>query len=144
MFRSAGVDPERHIVDIPWQPRPRFYGILRQADAFLDTIGFSGFNTAMQAVDCALPVVTMEGQFMRGRFASAILKRIGLEELVHSSVAAYVDTAARLASDPGHRDALRGAIAAGRPVLYKDEAPIRALEQSLSQLCRGDGALQQA
>ena len=49
---------------------------------YLDSIGFSGFNTALQAVECGLPIVTREGRFMRGRLASGILKRMGLQDLV--------------------------------------------------------------
>jgi len=58
---------------------------------FLNTIGFSGFNTAIQANECALPIVTIEGKFMRGRLASGILKRISMGELVTKSEAEYIN-----------------------------------------------------
>lgn len=132
-FAHAGLAPEQYLVSIPWQPPARFYSILRQADVFLDTIGFSGFNTAMQAVDCALPIVTVEGRYMRGRFGSAILRRIGLDHLVQPDSAGYVDLACRLAADAALRDSVRAAIASGRAVLYHDAAPIRALERHLEQ-----------
>ena len=51
----------------------------------LDTLGFSGFNTAIQAVECGLPVVSREGEFMRGRLGSGILRRMGMEALVATS-----------------------------------------------------------
>jgi predicted O-linked N-acetylglucosamine transferase (SPINDLY family) len=82
---QAGLNFTDYGVFIPWQPRPSFYGLMKRATVFLDTIGFSGFNTAMQAVDCGLPIVTREGRFMRGRLASGILKRIGLHELIAAS-----------------------------------------------------------
>jgi protein O-GlcNAc transferase len=136
-FKAQGLDPARHLVVTPWQTRPQFYSILRQADVFLDTIGFSGFNTAMQAVDCALPIVTMEGAFMRGRFASAILKRMGLDELAHGSAQTYVESAVRLASDPAHAGLMREKMVAQRGVLYRDPAPVRALENVLHAWCEG-------
>ncbi|MBA5638567.1 tetratricopeptide repeat protein [Duganella sp. LX20W] len=132
-FTQAGLAPEQYLISLPWQPPARFYSILRQADVFLDTIGFSGFNTAMQAVDCALPIVTVEGRFMRGRFGSAILRRMGLDHLVQPNSACYVDLACRLAADPAMRDSVRAAIAANREVLYRDTAPIRELERYLEQ-----------
>jgi predicted O-linked N-acetylglucosamine transferase (SPINDLY family) len=55
---------------------------MKRADVFLDTIGFSGFNTAMQAAECALPIVTREGRFMRGRLASGMLRSMGMSDLV--------------------------------------------------------------
>lgn len=134
-FAAAGLDASRYLVFAPWQSRGEFYSLMEQADVFLDTIGFSGFNTAMQAVDCALPIVTMEGRFMRGKFGSAILKRIGLGELVHATHDAYIASAARLASDPAYRKAIREAMVANRHVLYKDTAPVRDLEAVLEALC---------
>jgi hypothetical protein len=73
---------------------------MKRADVFLDTIGFSGFNTVMQAVDCGLPVVTREGRFMRGRLGSAILDRMGLSDLVAKTENEYIDLAVKLAGDP--------------------------------------------
>ena len=130
-FARAGLDFERCVAFIPKQPRPAFYGLMKRADVFLDTIGFSGFNTAMQAVECGLPVVTREGRFMRGRFASGILKRIGLQELVAATDEHYVELAVRLAREGGYRDEIRARIAASRDVLYEDAAPVRALEEFL-------------
>jgi len=135
-FRAAGFDPDAFIVQTPWRPRPEFYSILRQADVFLDTIGFSGFNTAMQAVECGLPMVTVEGKFMRGRFASAILRRLQLDELVQSSADGFVSMAVKLADDGGKSKAIRDAIALRRRSLYGDPAPVRDLEAFLSQLAQ--------
>ncbi|HYD96844.1 MAG TPA: tetratricopeptide repeat protein [Noviherbaspirillum sp.] len=134
-FADAGLDPARHMLAIPWQAPARFYGIMRQAHVFLDTIGFSGFNTAMQAVECGLPIVTVEGSFMRGRFASAILKRIGLDELVHSGSAEYVATAVRVATDEDYRRRLRSVLVARRAILYRDTVSIRGFEHALRMLC---------
>jgi protein O-GlcNAc transferase len=134
-FQAAGLDPARHLVVVPWATRPQFYSIMRQADVFLDTIGFSGFNTAMQAVDCALPIVTVEGKFMRGRFGSAILRRMGLDELVQQDDSSYVHAAVKLASDPAYKATLKAKMTAQRAVLYRDKAPVRALEQVLQDWC---------
>lgn len=136
-FAQAGLAPQDYLVSIPWQPPARFYSILRQADVFLDTLGFSGFNTAMQAVDCALPVVTVEGRYMRGRFGSAILRRMGLDHLVQADGDGYVALAASLAGDAALRATVREAITARREVLYHDRAPVRALEDYLAALVAG-------
>lgn len=130
-FSRAGMDFERYGVFIPWQPRPAFYGLMKRADVYLDTIGFSGFNTAMQALECGLPVVTREGRFMRGKFASGILGRVGLQELVATTEDDYVALALKLGTDADYRRAVHGRIEASRPVLYDDAAPVRALEQFL-------------
>jgi predicted O-linked N-acetylglucosamine transferase (SPINDLY family) len=132
-FGRRGLDFERSAVFLPWQSRPSFLGLLRAADVYLDTLGFSGFNTAQQAVECGLPIVTREGRFLRGRLASGILKRIGVPELVAADEAQYVDLAVKLAQDADYREGMRRRIAAGRPALFEDTAPVRSLEDFLAQ-----------
>ena len=130
-FRSRGLNLDDHVSFIPWQSGSAFYGVLRRATLFLDTIGFSGFNTAMHAVECGLPIVAREGRFMRGRLASGILKRIGLDELVAGSDEDYVSLAIRLLADSGFRERVRSRMQSGRQALFEDTAPIRALEDFL-------------
>ncbi len=131
-FEAANIDYSRFVTFVPWQAKTDFYALLRQADVFLDTIGFSGFNTAMQAIECGLPIVTREGRFMRGKFASAILKRINLAELVADSHESYVDIAVRLARDQVFNSDVRERIRNSRQILYGDAEPITALEDFLT------------
>ena len=130
-FARSGLELDHFVTFVPWQDRRSFYGLLTRADVFLDTIGFSGFNTALQAVECGLPIVTQEGRFLRGRLASGILKRMGLAELIAGSEEDYVALAVRLARDAEYRTHIRGRIEASRRVLFEDMAPIRALEDFL-------------
>jgi predicted O-linked N-acetylglucosamine transferase (SPINDLY family) len=118
---------------MPWQPATGFLGVLKNADVYLDTIGFSGFNTALYAVEAGLPIVCRDGRFLRGRLASGILKRLGLPELVAPTEEAYVDLAVRLASDRAYRQSVRARMEKARSVLYEDAAPVRALEEFLLQ-----------
>jgi predicted O-linked N-acetylglucosamine transferase (SPINDLY family) len=136
-FARSGLDFEDFVSFVPWQDKAGFYGLMERADVFLDTIGFSGFNTALQAVECGLPIVTREGRFMRGRLASGILKRMGLTELVVSTEQDYVALAARLGRDAEYRGRIRARIAESSDVLFEDLAPIRALEAFLSEARAG-------
>jgi protein O-GlcNAc transferase len=131
-FARVGLRVEDHVTFLPWLNRSRFYGLMQDADVFLDSVGFSGFNTAMQALECALPIVTVEGKFLRGRFASAVLQRIGLDELVARSDEDYVRIAVRLAGDSQFRESVRERIVARRDILFDDVAPIRAMEDYLA------------
>ena len=133
-FKAADLDCSKHVVFVPWLEKPDFHGVMRQADVFLDTIGFSGFNTAMQAVECNLPIVTREGRFMRGRFGSAIMKRLGIAELVADDDAAYIECAIRLARDRPFRDGIRKKMQGSGKLLFRDLASIRGLETVLIEL----------
>lgn len=128
-FRRSRVDFERHVAFVPWQTRGAFRSLLGQADLYLDTIGFSGFNTAVQALECGLPIVAREGRFLRGRLASGPLRRIGLADLVAPSDEAYVELAVALARDRERRQALRRRIESRRHALFGDPAPLDALEK---------------
>jgi predicted O-linked N-acetylglucosamine transferase (SPINDLY family) len=130
-FRNAHLDPARYLVSIPWQPRAAFFGLLRQADVYLDTIGFSGFNTLMQAVECHLPCVTYEGNFMRGRLGSGILRRLGLPELVALDKDQYVDLAVKLASSDVYRSEIREKIRRAEATAYSDIGAVDALSALL-------------
>jgi predicted O-linked N-acetylglucosamine transferase (SPINDLY family) len=130
-FHRARVDPARHLLTIPWQPRTAFFGLLRQADVYLDTIGFSGFNTMMQAVECQLPCVTHEGRFMRGRLGSGILRRIGLAELVAADPQRYIDLAVGLAEDPAQRARIRETMRLNAGAAFADLDAVDALARLL-------------
>jgi predicted O-linked N-acetylglucosamine transferase (SPINDLY family) len=117
---------------IPWQSGPAFDGLMARADIFLDTIGFSGFNTAMQAIERSLPIVSREGSFLRGRLASGPLRRMGLLELVTGSEEEYIGLVVRLVQDREYRDQIRRRMEAKRHVLFEDIAPIRAMEDFMA------------
>ncbi len=135
VFKQAGMDFARYGVFAPWQNRAAFHGLMQRADVFLDTIGFSGFNTAAQALECGLPVVTQEGRFMRGRFASGILRHIGIPELIAADDEAYAAFAVRLASESEYRAAMKSRIALSRGKMFDDVGAVRALEDFLVEAC---------
>jgi protein O-GlcNAc transferase len=135
-FAAAGLDLGAYAAFVPWQSRAQFYGLMAQSDVFLDTMGFSGFNTALQAIESGLPVVAWEGRFLRGRLASGLLRRMGLDELVADSDAAFADIAVRLAQDAAWWGGARERMVAARPKLYGDTEPVRALERFLESAVR--------
>jgi protein O-GlcNAc transferase len=132
-FTSNGLNADDFLRFIPFLRKPEFHGLMQKADLYLDTIGFSGFNTAMQAVECNLPIITMEGSKLRGRLASGILHALGLKELACSTETAYINLAVDFIQNPGLRDAYKAKIADIKMVLFNDLEPIRALEEFLIQ-----------
>jgi len=139
VFDAAGLNYTDYVRFIPWQRKDQFYGLLGAATVFLDSLGFSGFNTAIQAIECDLPIVTMAGRYMRGRLASGVLYRIQLEELVAGDESEYIALVSRLCQDREYREAVRSKIRENKSSLFHDQKPIRALEQFLIQKCRPAG-----
>jgi predicted O-linked N-acetylglucosamine transferase (SPINDLY family) len=132
-FEKADVEFDARVSIIPMLDRSRFFGLMRESALMLDTLGFSGFNTALQAIECDLPVLAFEGEFMRGRLASAIMRRLDLPELVATSKEEFVQKAIELAGDSRGRRRLRAKIIERRSVLFHDMEPVRALERHLTE-----------
>jgi len=133
-FTASGMVLSDYCLVLPWQPREPFFGLMQQADLMLDTIGFSGFNTVMQALECGLPVVTLEGPFLRGRFGSGIMRSIGLDDLVAANAQDYVELAVSVVTDRARRAALVRQIEERRDRLFEDIGAVRAFEQWLLEL----------
>jgi len=130
-FAATGLDWQRHCVLTPLVPHTEFPALLRAADVFLDSIGWSGCNSTLEAVACDLPVVTTPTTMMRGRHSAAILACMGLAHRVATDVDGYVDHAVRLA-DAGERTRFVAELRAGRSRVFGDLAPVRALEDFLA------------
>ncbi|TAN57394.1 MAG: tetratricopeptide repeat protein [Rhodospirillales bacterium] len=127
-FKAAGLDPARHLVFIPWLDWTDFLDLNGVADVFLDSIGWSGGNTTLEALSRHLPVVTLPTGLMRGRHAHAILKRLGLDDCIAKDLEGFVATAVKLGTDGAFRSGIRGRIEAGKGALFDDTSPVRALE----------------
>jgi protein O-GlcNAc transferase len=131
-FDRGDVEFDAHVSIIPTLDRSRFFGLMRKSALMLDTLGFSGFNTAIQGIECDLPVLAYEGEFMRGRLASAIMRQLGLPELVATTKEEFVQKAIDLAGDARRQRRLRAEIIQRRKVLFHDKEPVRALERHLT------------
>jgi hypothetical protein len=88
---------------------------LAEADVALDSYPFSGFNSLVDALSMSLPVVTFECPGAAGRFGSAVIRALGLQEhLVASTRTEYIELARRLARDPILRRDLRAQLSRDR------------------------------
>ena len=76
---------------------------------------------------------------MRGRQSAAMLRIVGLPELVASDDERYVELAVSVANDRTYRASLSERITAGLPLLFDRSEPIEALSAALIELA-GSGA----
>jgi len=137
-FEAAGLNVMDHVRFVPWLNILEFHCLLRHADVLLDTIGFSGYNTALQAIDCGLPLVTREGRFLRGRLASGILRRMDLTELIVQTKADYVNLVVRLATDLLYQAHIRHEIEQRRSLLFDDQTAMGPFQDFLESVARPD------
>jgi len=134
-FRAEGLDPNAHLRIMPWLPRDQFLGFLDEMDVYLDCPSFSGYTTAWQAIHRGVPIVTLEGEFLRQRLAAGLLRQIGITDQIASSRKQYVDIAVRMAEEcrarSRERVIRREAIRSAAPRADGNRSAVSAMEQVL-------------
>jgi predicted O-linked N-acetylglucosamine transferase (SPINDLY family) len=136
-FAAAGLRADYHCVFLNRLSQSKFVAAAGLSDVFLDSIGWSGCNSALECLTQALPIVTFEGATMRGRHSAAILRMIGVEDTIATTVDDYVAIATRLGKDAQFRRAISSRMAENRHKIYRDRAPVAALEDFLEKAVRG-------
>jgi protein O-GlcNAc transferase len=112
-------------------PHPTYLRLNELCDVMIDTLHWSGGNTSLDALASGLPVVTLPGVLMRGRQSQAMLRIVGVPELVARDAEGLIATAVRLGGDKEERRSFSERIAAGRGALFERDEPVRALEAFL-------------
>jgi protein O-GlcNAc transferase len=133
-FRAEGLDPDVYLRVMPWLTREQFAGFLDEMDVYLDCPAFSGYTTAWRAIHRGLPIVTLEGEFLRQRLAAGLLRQIGMIEGIASSAGEYVDIAVRWAGECRRSTewgSRRAAIHRAAPGADGNRAAVSAFEQAL-------------
>lgn len=119
---------------LPTMSHLDFLTVMKLADVSLDTRPFGGGNTCWQAIAMGTPIVTWPGRFLRGRYALALYRLMGVTDTVAESAEDYVDIAVRLATDRDLRTALEQRIEAAAPCIFEDMTHVQALHDVLMQL----------
>ncbi|MCK9488431.1 MAG: hypothetical protein M0Q42_03330 [Xanthomonadales bacterium] len=131
---QAGAEPERQLHILPVTAHARFLQIAQACDVMVDTLHWSGGNSTIDALLCGLPVVTCEGTVMRARQSAAMLRRIGLPELIVADPEQLAATAVAIAKDTGRRQALSRHILDHLPALFDATGVAQALAGHVDRL----------
>ena len=136
-FSQFGLRAEDYCPILPRLEPGHFLAATGLSDVFLDSIGFSGCNTTLDALVYDLPIVTLRGDLMRGRQSAAMLDMMGMAATVCELIEEYVELAVGLARDVAWRAEVKRTIAANKRAIYRDRTCIAALEEFLDQVARG-------
>jgi CRISPR-associated protein Csy1 len=99
-------------------PHDRYLAVLAAADVVLDPLHFGGCNSSAEALGLGVPVVTLPGTHLFGRFTLGMYEEMGLRDCVADSTDAYVDRAVQIATEPDRRAHLAREIGARSGVLF--------------------------
>lgn len=137
-FAAHGIDSRRIDLRAWTVTQASHLDSYRKIDIALDPFPYGGVITTCEAMSMGVPVVSLEGERVLGRYGSAFLKTVGLGDLVAKDEDAYVEIAAGLAHDRERltdiRKSLRARMAASR--LCDAAAFARGVESAYRRMWR--------
>jgi predicted O-linked N-acetylglucosamine transferase (SPINDLY family) len=139
-FQARGLDLHRHVVVLGRRDYASYLGGIANADLVLDSTGFSGGATSLDALSVGTPIVTVQGEFMRGRQTAAMLRMLGAEFLIANNVDSYVDIAIDLCRDRSRREDLRKHLKQRSSILFEQADVFPALQAFFLRVARDSAA----
>jgi predicted O-linked N-acetylglucosamine transferase (SPINDLY family) len=107
-----------------------YINLIAVSDVMLDTVHFGGgFTTNLEAFAVGTPVVTLLGEFQRGRHAYGFYKAMDFLDCVANTPEQYVEIAVRLGTDEKYRTRIKAKILKHNHVLYEDGGAVREFER---------------
>jgi predicted O-linked N-acetylglucosamine transferase (SPINDLY family) len=85
-------------------------GLLQLADLYLDAWPYNGATSLLDPLQAGLPPVVLRGDQLRFNQGAAILRELGLTELIANSKENYTELAVKLGRDPVRRQNLAAMI----------------------------------
>jgi protein O-GlcNAc transferase len=106
-----------------------YLGLLTVADVVLDTVHFNGMNTSLEAFACCTPVVTLPGEFQRGRHTQAMYRKMQILDCIASDAGDYIEIAVRLGMDRPWANEIRERLREANHALFEDRRVVDEFER---------------
>lgn len=107
IFAQYGID-KRRLILINTLPSPAdIKECLKLADIYLDSYPYSGATSLLDPLEIGVPAIAWEGNTLRSRQASALLRELQIPELIANNEQAYVQLAVTLGTNPQLRQRYR-------------------------------------
>jgi|GEM_PF-440565 Predicted O-linked N-acetylglucosamine transferase, SPINDLY family len=110
---------------------------LQLADVYLDSYPYAGATSLIDPLQVGLPTVVVEGNALRFRQGSAMLRELQMPDLITNSEASYIQLAVTLATNPELRQRYRQEIQQkmqANPACFDSVAYSGAIAQLFQQL----------
>lgn len=130
-FARTIPDVVERIRYLPYMSLLDLAEVLRLSNVMLDTVGFNGGTTALEALSVGTPIITLPGEFLRQRGTYAHYNQIGLFDCVAKDEADYVRLATEIAGCADRREHLKQEILARNSVLFGQMGWIQPLSEYL-------------
>ena len=135
-FKRTMPDVVDRIVVLPYPGSTEYLSLLNMCDVMLDTYHYGGGSTSLQGLAFGTPIVTLPGNFQRGRHTYGYYKKMDYMECVASDPTEYIRLTVRLGTDAGYRQRVREQILARNAALYENIHVVREIEQFFANAIR--------
>jgi hypothetical protein len=120
---------DNKLARVKWYPsldKFDFLNLVAIADVVLDPFPFGGCNTSFDAFDYNIPVITMSGQYLHGRFTIGLYRRMGMEdcECITTNPEQYAQIASQIALNPKLRHKINRNIEMNKKYIFQEDASI--------------------
>ena len=99
-----------------------FLNLISISDVCLDPFPFGGFNTSYDAFDYNIPVITMEGEYLHGRFTSGLYRKMGLDECILRTPEEYIQLATQIGINDKLRHKINRNIEINKKNIFQDDS----------------------
>jgi protein O-GlcNAc transferase len=127
-----------HLIDrirfAPYQSVDGYFRMVQAADVLLDPIYYGGGLTSLDGLSLNKPIVTLPGQFVRGRYTFGFYHTMGVTDCVAASADDYVERAVRLGTDREWRWHVENRIRETSDVLFESADSIAEYDRIFRQL----------
>ena len=120
------------VIFLPGLSNTDYLRLLAVCDVLLDPFHFGGGNTSYEALAVGTPLVTLPGDYMRGRVTFACYKTIGYTDLVAKNAADYVRLALKVTHDSAFRNQAVEHIRGSCDRLFENDSAVRDFEEFFS------------
>jgi protein O-GlcNAc transferase len=132
-FAAVAVDIDTQLRIVRALPYAEWLGGVAAATLVLDTPGFSGGVSSLDAISVGTPVVAFAGDSARARQTAAMLKFVDVPDLIAADTEEYVRLAVALFADETRRAELRRRLLANASRLFDNrDAQVHLQEFLLS------------
>src|SRR5438552_1755110 len=104
---ARGVDPKRLVLLQPMESPSDVPKVMAITDIYLDSFPYTGATSLLDPLEAGVPPVTMTGDRLRFAQGEALLRELGMPELIATSEDDYIRIATELARDPDLRERTR-------------------------------------
>ena len=107
IFAKYEIHPSRLVILDALPSRADVKECLKLADVYLDSIPYTGANSTVDALEVELPTIVMDADSFRFKQAAALLRELGIPDLIVESEEAYINLAVTLGTNSALRQHYR-------------------------------------